>query len=116
MSIISSLLLAVAAERVEHRADERREAPEVADGVEADAVVEDLVALVQEEVAQEQHQRVDLVFGARPVLLAERVERERAQAEAARDAHGAPDGGGPFAVPGAARLGRATAPSGRCHP
>ena len=98
------VLLALAAERVEDGAHQGGEPPEVADGVEANAVVEDLVALVEEEVAQELHERVDLLLGARPVLLAEGVEGERAQAEAACDAHGSPDGGGALPVPGRPRL------------
>ena len=116
MRVMSPLLLALAAKRIEHGAHERGQAPEVADGVEADAVVEDLVALVEEELAQELHQRVDLLLGARPVLLAEGVERERLEAEAARDAHDPPDGGGAFAVPAPRAAARATAPSGRCRP
>src|SRR6185437_7370860 len=72
---------------------------QVADGVQPDAVLEDLVALAQEVVAQEQHERVDLFFGARPILFAERIEGERLEAEAARHTDGAPDRGRSLAVP-----------------
>ena len=97
MRVIASFESRLAAERVEDGADERREAAEVADGVQADAVVEELVALREQELAQEQHQRVDLVLRPGPVLLAERVERERAEAEAARGADRPADGVRPLA-------------------
>ncbi len=89
---------ALATERVEHGAHEAGQASEVADGVQADAVLQDLVALGEQKVTQELHERIDFVFRARPVLLAEGVEREGVKAEAARDAHDAPYGRGPFVV------------------
>jgi hypothetical protein len=71
--------------------------------VQTDAVVEELVALREQELAQEQHERVDLVLGPGPVLLAERIQREGADAEAARGADRTTHGVGPFAVPLPAR-------------
>ena len=59
---------------------------------------------VTQELAEQAHQRVDLALGARPVLLAEGVERERLDAEPAADADDAPHRGAPGLVPGLARL------------
>ena len=93
-----------AAEGVEHLAHGLGQAAEVADGHEADVVVEDLVALGDQELAEQAHERVDLAGGARPVLLAEGVERERVEAEAAADPDDAAHRGAPGLVPGLARL------------
>jgi hypothetical protein len=73
----------VAAQRVERVADHRRQAIEIADGVEPDLVVHDLGALVVEIVAQELHEPAHLVGGAGPVLRRERVERDGLEAELA---------------------------------
>ncbi len=90
--------LGIPAEGVEHGAHQGGEAAEVADGIEPDAVVEDLVSLAQQKILEQEHERVDLLLRTRPVLLAEGVERERTQAEAARRANRAPDRGSAFAV------------------
>jgi hypothetical protein len=47
-----------------------------ADGAEADAVLEDLVALGDEKLFEEGHEGVDLVVGPAPVLFGEGVEGE----------------------------------------
>ena len=60
---------------------------EVADRLQADAVVHDLRPLVDEVVVEELHQRVHLIRRALPVLRRERVQRERAEADLARAAH-----------------------------
>jgi hypothetical protein len=93
-----------AAQGVEHLAHGLGQAREVADGHEADVVVEDLVALGDQELPEQPHQRLDLARGARPVLLAERVERQRLDAEAATDPHDAADGGAAGLVPRLPRL------------
>ncbi len=96
-------VLARVAERVEHRSNERREAAEVADRVQADPVVEELLFLGEEKLAQKHHEGVDLFVRPSPVLLAEGVERERLQPEAPRRADDAPDRGRSFLVPSNAR-------------
>ena len=86
------------------RARPRGRRLEIADGDEADVVLEDLVLLAHQELAEQAHQRVDLARRARPVLLAEGVERERVEPEPAADADDAPNRGAPGLVPGLARL------------
>src|SRR5947209_2520631 len=77
---------AVAAELVEGLADPGGQAVQVAEGVQPDAVVHDLGALLEEIFAEEVHQAFDLVGRALPVLRGERVESQRRQAEPARGA------------------------------
>jgi len=58
-------------------------------GLEADAVVEDLAALGEEEVFEQVHEGADLFFGALPVLFAERIDREGFDPEATAGANDA---------------------------
>src|SRR5207253_3235944 len=74
------------AQLVEGLADQRRQLLGVADRLEPDLVVEDLAALADQELAEKLHQAGDLVRRARPVLRAERVERQRFEAELSRGA------------------------------
>ena len=67
-------------ERIAHAG---RQAIELADGVEPDAVVEDLAALAFEVVAEQIHETAHFFRGAIPGLRGEGVERERGQAELA---------------------------------
>jgi hypothetical protein len=92
------VVLGLAPQRIEHGAHQGGQAPEVADGVEADAVVEDLAALREQEVAQQQHERVDLVLWTGPVLFTERVEGQGPQAQATCGTHDAAHGRGAFAM------------------
>src|SRR5690606_4310607 len=67
----------------ERLAHELRQLLDVAERVEADAVVEDLPALLDQELAEELHQPRDLVGRARPVLGRKRVEGQRLDPELA---------------------------------
>jgi len=73
------------------------------DGAELDLVLDELVSLGQEELAEELHQRVD--FGSRPlpVLLAEREEGERVNARAPTSTGDATDSLAAFAMTERAR-------------
>src|SRR5580698_721485 len=98
------VLLAVVPERVEDRPNERRQAAEVSYRVETDAVLEDLVSLVEQKLPQEEHQRVDFLFGPGPVLLAERVERQRPKPETPGGANRSANGDGTLPVTARARF------------
>src|SRR5690606_4940421 len=76
---------------LEDLGDVLRQPRAAADGAQADALVDELVALRDQELLEELHQRRHLEPRALPVLLAEGVERQRSDAEAAAGADRAPD-------------------------
>ncbi len=77
---------AVAAKLLERIADPRRQAIQLPDGVQPDAVVHDLGALAVEVVAEQVHQAAHLVRRPVPVLGREGVQGEGRQPELARRA------------------------------
>jgi hypothetical protein len=81
-----------------------RELLPVADGAEVDVVLEELVALGEEVVLEERHERIDLFPWTPPVLLREGVEGELFEAEATSGAHDATNGVAASAVTGGAGL------------
>src|SRR5262249_1058275 len=88
-------------EDIPHRLGESKE---IADSDQADVVVQDLVPLAHEELPEQPHQRVHLARRARPVLLAEGVQRERREPEPPATAHAPPDRSAARLVPRLARL------------
>jgi coniferyl-aldehyde dehydrogenase len=79
--------LALDAKGVEDGPHERRQTAKVAYGVEPDAILEDLFSLPEKKLAKEKHEGIDFFFRASPVLLTERVERQRPQAQTAGGAN-----------------------------
>jgi hypothetical protein len=106
-----AVALGGAAERIEDLAHGLREAAQVADGDEADVVLEDLAPLGDQELPEQAHERLDLAGGTRPVLLAEGVEREGVDPQAPADPDDAPHRGAARLVPGLPRLAAALGPA-----
>ena len=98
-------------ELVERLLHDRGKALDVADRVESDLVVEDLRALVDQEVAKELHEPGDLVDRALPVVRRERITGERLDAALARRARDVTDRLGPGPVALEARLAVALSPA-----
>src|SRR5262249_52105408 len=63
------------------------QAAATADGAEADVLVEDLPALVEEILFQERHEEIEFRLRALPVLAAQTVERQLADAQPAAFFH-----------------------------
>jgi len=92
------LVAALAAQGVEHRPNHPRQAANVANGVQTNAVVEDFVALGEQELPEQGHESVDLELRPRPVLLAKCVQSERPKAQTPGNANDATHGLGTLAV------------------